>query len=63
MFSIFHIINTQIRMGEFPDIWKIEQVTPIPSVYPTIHRGHLRKISIFKQFGKVAEKVFFYKWL
>ena len=56
-YPLCHIINTQIRRGEFPNIWKIEQVTPIPKVYPALLRSQLRKISIFKQFGKIAEKI------
>ena len=56
-YPLCNIINTQIKKGEFPDTWKIEQVTPIPKIYPTMNRGQLRKISIFKQFGKNSEKI------
>ena len=52
-----HIINTQLQRGEFPDVWKIEQVSPIPKIYPTLERKQLRKISIFKQLGKISEKI------
>ena len=56
-FPLTHIINTQIRRGEFPNIWKIEQVTPIPKVYPPSQIKQLRKISIFNNFGKISEKI------
>ena len=51
------IINTQLIRGEFPDTWKIEQVTPIPKVFPTIKVQQLRKVSNFKQLGKISEKI------
>ena len=56
-YPLTNIINTQIRRGEFPNIWKIEQVTPIPKVYPLNKIKQLRKISIFKNFGKISEKI------
>ena len=52
-----HIINTMIKLGQFPDTWKIEQVTPIPKIYPTLEVKQLWKISVFKHLGKIAEKV------
>ena len=51
------IINNQIIRREFPDIWKIEQVTPVPKIYPAKKRKDLRKISVFKQLGKTSEKI------
>ena len=56
-YPMCNIINTQIRRGEFPNTLKLEQVTPIPKTYPTLERGQLRKISVFKQFGKISEKI------
>ena len=29
------IINTAIRNGQWPDIWKIATITPVPKEYPT----------------------------
>ena len=39
-----YILNTSIKNGEFPEIWKLEQVSPIPKVYPTTKINQLRKI-------------------
>ena len=52
-----HILNAQIMQGQFPNTWKIEQVTPIPKVHPTLERKQLRKISVFKNLGKISEKI------
>ena len=52
-----HIINSQITRGEFPKIWKVEQVTLVPKTYPTSHITQLRKISLIRNFGKISEKV------
>ena len=42
--------------GEYPDIWKLEVVTPIPKIFPPKQTTDLRKISVTKNFSKLFEK-------
>ena len=51
------ILNCMVRRGEFPDIWKLEMVTPVPKVYPPASVNDLMKISGLKNFSKIAEKI------
>ena len=51
------VINCMVKRGEFPDIWKLEMVTPAPKVHPPTKIEDLRKISGLKNFSKVAEKI------
>ena len=51
------ILNCMVRQGEFPDIWKLEMVTPVPKVYPPASVNDLMKISGLKNFSKIAEKI------
>ena len=39
------IITCMVSRGAFPDIWKLEMVTPAPKVYPPSTIDDLRKIS------------------
>ena len=39
------IINSCIEKGQWPDVWKVEAVTPIPKVHPTVNIEDLRNIS------------------
>ena len=43
------------RFGEYPNIWKLETVTPAPKQYPPEVPGHLRKISGTFNFSKLFE--------
>ena len=51
------ILNCMVRRGEYPNIWKLEMVTPVPKVYPPTSANDLRKISGLKNFSKIAEKI------
>ena len=51
------VINTSIRQGCFPDIFKLELVTPVPKVFPPKTIDDLRNISGLLNLDKVAEKV------
>ena len=51
------IIDCMISRGEYPDIWKIEMVTPAAKVYPPPSRNDLRKISGLENLSKIAEKI------
>ena len=51
------IISCMVTRGEFPNIWKLEMVSPAPKKYPTPTINDLRKISGLKNLSKIAEKV------
>ena len=51
------LINTSIRQGLWPDIFKLEIVTPVPKVYPPKNVEDLRNISGLLNLDKVAEKL------
>ena len=49
------IINTSIRRGEYPRIYKFEVSTPVPKQFPPQSVSHLRNISGLLSFDKVME--------
>ena len=51
------IINTSIKRGEYPNIYKFEVSTPVPKVYPPQKISQLRNISGLLTFDKVMEKL------
>ena len=52
-----HVINSCITRGEYPNIWKMKEQTPIPKEYPILNIDLLRNISILKSFDKIAEAI------
>ena len=52
------IINTMVRLGQYPNIWKVEMVSPVPKIYPPETMNDLRKITGLKNVSKVSEKSF-----
>ena len=46
-----------IEFGEYPNIWKIEFVTPVPKEYPPPTPEKLRKIAVTKNFSKIVEHI------
>ena len=52
-----HIINQCINQGIYPDIWKVEYVTPVPKIFPPEHLNDLRKISGLLNFSKITDKI------
>ena len=52
-----YIISRAISHGEYPNLWKIETVTPVPKVFPPENPEQLRKISGLLNFSKIAEKL------
>ena len=56
-YPLSDIIDRAITAGEYPDLWKIEIVTPVPKVYPPSKPGELRKIAGLSNFAKISEKV------
>ena len=53
-----HIVTQMIRLGIYPDKWKIEYVTPVPKVFPPKKIRDLRPISGMKNFAKIFDKLF-----
>ena len=51
------ILNTSIKRGEYPQIYKYETSTPVPKVYPTERTDQLRNISGLLNFDKIIEKL------
>ena len=54
---VANVINAAIRQGCWPDILKLEIVTPVPKKYPPSNIDELRNISGLLNLDKVAEKV------
>jgi hypothetical protein len=51
------VINTGIRLGQWPDNYKIETITPVPKVHPPKLLDQLRPISNLFTYSKVGEKI------
>ena len=51
------IINTSIRRGEYPRIYKNESCTPVPKSYPLKTTSDVRNISGLFTFDKIMEKL------
>ena len=51
------ILNTSVRQGEYPQIYKFEVCTPVPKQFPPENTSHLRNISGLLTFDKVMEKL------
>ena len=51
------IINTSLRRGEYPKIYKYEVSTPVPKVFPPERVDQMRNISGLLNFDKVMEKL------
>ena len=49
-----YIFNHSMQNGQYPDLWKIQIVTPAPKCYPAEKMKQLRPISGLKIFGKIA---------
>ena len=56
-FPLAHIINFCLQNGVYPNIWKMESVTPVPKFFPTEKLKDLRKISGLLNFSKVTDKI------
>ena len=51
------VINSSIRQGIWPNIYKLEIVTPVPKLFPPQDIDQLRNISGLLNLDKVAEKL------
>ena len=56
------LVNSIFQTGEWPENWKLEQITPIPKVPAPENENDLRPISLTPFFSKVTEQ-FVVKWL
>ena len=50
-----NIINTCLKQQIWPDIWKLERITPTPKVLPLLEIKDLRKIAGTSDYNKVLE--------
>ena len=51
------IFNCGLRRGEYPNIYKFENCTPVPKVQPTQSAAQLRNISGLLNFDRIYEKL------
>ena len=51
------VMNTAIRRGEYPQIYKFEVSTPVPKKYPPQNTSEIRNISGLLNFDKIMEKL------
>ena len=51
------VLNTSLRRGEYPNIYKFEVCTPVPKVHPTQTTSQLRNISGLLNFDSVYDKL------
>ena len=54
---IAHIVNSCLAEGVYPDIWKLEYVTPVPKVHPPEKLTDLRRISGLLNLSKITDKI------
>ena len=54
---VVDVINSSIKQGLWPDIFKLEIVTPVPKEYPPKNVDQLRNISGLLNLDKIAEKL------
>ena len=51
-----HLISSCLSEGIYPNLWKIENITPVPKIYPPEKLKDLRKISGLLNFSKITDK-------
>ena len=56
-FPLSHMINFYMKNGLYPEIWKIESVTPVPKSFPVEKLKDLRKISGLLNAAKITDKI------
>lgn len=52
-----NIINSIIKLCDFPDKWKQARITPIPKVISSQDNNDFRPISIFPVLSKICERL------
>ena len=56
-FPLSHIIDFCLKNGVYPNLWKVEAVTPVPKTFPPERLKDLRKISGLLNCSKIADKI------
>ena len=56
-FPLAHIISFCLENGVYPNIWKLESVSPAPKVFPPEKLKDLRKISGLLNCSKITDKI------
>jgi hypothetical protein len=56
-FPLAHIISFCLENGVYPNIWKLESVSPAPKVFPPEKFKDLRKISGLLNCSKITDKI------
>ena len=56
-FPLAHIITHCMKSGVYPNLYKLENVTPVPKIFPPENLKDLRKISGLFNFSKIMDKV------
>ena len=56
-FPLAHIISCCLSQGIYPDVWKLESVTPVPKIFPPEQMKDLRRISGLPNFAKITDKL------
>ena len=54
---VTEVLNSSIKQGKWPEIFKLEIVTPVPKEYPPKDIDELRNISGLLNLDKIAEKL------
>ena len=54
---VSNVINASLKQGKWPDIYKLEIVTPVPKEFPPKDVDQLRNISGLLNLDKVSEKI------
>ena len=52
-----NVINASIKLGQWPNIYKLETITPVPKVRPSKSLDELRPISNLFTYCKIGEKI------
>ena len=52
-----HLINNCFSQGIYPNLWKVEFVSPVPKVFPPESLTDLRKIAGLLNFSKITDKI------
>ena len=56
-FPLAHLVTSCMKSGVYPTIYKVENVTPVPKVFPPAKLKDLRKISGLFNFSKIFDKI------
>ena len=54
---LLDIINAMLLTGEYPDMWKRAEATPLPKITSPHMYKHYKPISLLFHLGKLAERV------